>query len=251
VVTGVAPPGEDRLPPGPHRTLLEALHSLYEGAAKPGLRRIAHAIANGEYRDTISHEKVGALLRGDGLPGWMKVECVVRQLAAWHNPRLDPDGEAARFIPLWLAADRARRAGQSRPAATAAPEFAFLASDPMGPAAALMADGSTPSGLPGEPGLPSVVRGRDEIIGGLSRSLDPQHCPGRPQVLVGAAGIGKSTVAHSVAVMARRQGPQRQAWWVGAADEERLSPGTWLALPVISASLRPTGAAWALVPWPT
>jgi hypothetical protein len=203
-LTGIALPAEDRLPPGPHRALLEALHGLYEGAGKPGLRRIAAAITNGEYRDTISHEKVGALLRGDGLPGWLKVECVVRQLAAWHNPRLDPDEEAARFTVLWLAADRARRPGESPPAA-AAP------------------DSAAPPALAGETGLPSVVRGRDGIIHRLSRGLDPRHCPGRPQVLAGVAGIGKSTIAASVADVARREGARRRAWWVCAADEEQLS----------------------------
>src|ERR1700676_4698986 len=151
-MTGVALPGEDRLPPGPHRTFLEALHGLYEGAGKPGLRRIASWITKGEYPDTVSHEKVGALLRGSGLPGWLKVECVVRQLAAWHNPRLDPDEEAARFTALWLAADRARRASESRPAMETAQDSAFLASDPIGPAVAMMANGSLPSGLPGKAG---------------------------------------------------------------------------------------------------
>lgn len=222
MATGIALPGEDRLPPGPHRVLLEALHSLYEGAGKPGLRRIAAGITNGEYRDTISHEKVGALLRGTGLPGWLKVECVVRQLAVWHNPRLDPDEEAARFTALWLAADRVRGAGESRPATAAAQASAILAGDLTGPAVA-MAEGSTPSQVPGDAGLSSAVRGRDELIRRLSCGLDPQHCPGRPQVLVGAAGIGKSTIAHSVVGVARRGGLQRRAWWVCAADEERLS----------------------------
>jgi hypothetical protein len=199
-VTGIALPGEDRLPPGPHRALLEALHGLYDGAGKPGLRRIAVAITNGDYRDTISHEKVGALLRGAGLPGWLKVECVVRQLAAWHNPRLDPDAEAARFTTLWLAAH-----------------------DRTEPAAEEAAQGSMLPQVPGEAGLPAVVRGRDGIIHQIAQGLDPQHRPGRPQVLTGTAGIGKSTIARSVASLVRREGLRRRAWWVCAADEEQLS----------------------------
>jgi Tetratricopeptide repeat len=219
-VTGIALPDEDRLPPGPHRDLLEALHSLYEGAGKPGLRRIAAGITDADYRDTVSHEKIGALLRGAGLPGCLKVECVVRQLAAWHNPRLNPDEEAARFTALWLAADRVRRAGEAHPAA--APASPPPAGDPVGLAVGMTAEG-TPSRVPGEAGLSSKVRGRDELIGRLSRGLDPQHGPGRPQVLVGAAGIGKSTIAYTAAGLARRVSPQRRAWWVCAADEERLS----------------------------
>ena len=63
-MTGIALPDRDRLPPGPHRALVEALHDLYEGAGLPGLRKIAAGIADSDFLDTISHEKVGSLLRG-------------------------------------------------------------------------------------------------------------------------------------------------------------------------------------------
>jgi tetratricopeptide (TPR) repeat protein len=211
-VTGIALPGEDRLPPGPHRDFLEALHALYDGAGKPGLRLIAAATADGEYRSTISHENAGALLRGTGLPRWLKVDCVVRQLAEWHNPRLDPDEEAARFNALWLAAERARTAGAATPTA------------PQVPAA---------------PGVsPTAVRGRDEIIGRLSRGLEPGHYPWRPHVLAGPAGIGKSTIACRVADIARSKG---RAWWVCAADEERLSRD----LADVARDLKVSEADWA------
>jgi predicted NBD/HSP70 family sugar kinase len=68
------------------------------------LRKIASAIATGDYRDTVSHEKVSAMLNGEGLPRWSKLEAVVRQLAAWHVPGRDPDSEAARFLAMWEAA---------------------------------------------------------------------------------------------------------------------------------------------------
>ena len=222
MAAGILLPGEEHLPPGPHRALLEALHTLYEGAGKPGLRRIAAGVTHGEYRDTISHEKVGALLRGDGLPGWLKVEGVVRQLAIWHNPRHDPDQEAARFTALWLAADRARRVCESGPAASAVQD-APLETNAAGTAVAATAAGSAPPQPSVGDRLSSVVRGRDGIIHMLSGLLDAQPLAGRPQVLVGDAGIGKSTIACSVAGMVRDGGPQRRTWWVCAADEERLS----------------------------
>jgi hypothetical protein len=230
-VTGVAPPGKDRLPPGPHRVFVEALHGLYEGAGKPSLRRIAAGIASDDqYRDTISHEKAGALLRGAGLPGWLKVECVVLQLAAWHHPPLNPEEVAARFKELWLAADRARQP-------------ASPASDRTGPAGATTTEGIMRTGLAGEAGLPSVVRGRDELIRQICRGLDPQFCPGRPQVLIGAAGIGKSTIAASVAALARRDEPRRRTWWISAADEERLSRD----LAGLARDLGVSEANWALL----
>jgi hypothetical protein len=103
-VTGIELPGEDRLPSGGLRDLVTALHSLYRGAGRPGLRVISKAVTDGDFRDTVSHEKVSAMLHGQNLPKWSKLECVVRQLAKWHTPRLDPDQEAARFLVLWQAA---------------------------------------------------------------------------------------------------------------------------------------------------
>jgi hypothetical protein len=103
-VAGIQLPDENKLPPGRLRDLVIALHALYRGAGRPGLRKIASAIAVGDYRDTVSHEKVSAMLNGEGLPRWSKLEAVVRQLAAWHVPSRDPDSEAARFLVMWEAA---------------------------------------------------------------------------------------------------------------------------------------------------
>ncbi|MFD1538760.1 TetR/AcrR family transcriptional regulator [Nonomuraea guangzhouensis] len=70
----------------------------------PGVRRIAGAVMDGDFLDTISHEKVAAMLRGNGLSRWSKLEPVVRVLAAWNNPPLDPDRQTAVFQALWRAA---------------------------------------------------------------------------------------------------------------------------------------------------
>ncbi|WP_370968534.1 AAA family ATPase [Amycolatopsis sp. cg9] len=98
---GIAMPGPDRLPPGPHRDLVEALHELYRGAGKPGLRRIAKAVVDGDFRDTVSHEKISTMLRGESLPSWTKLEPVVRVLAGWSTARLDVDEESVRLQRLW------------------------------------------------------------------------------------------------------------------------------------------------------
>ena len=71
--------------------------------------------------------------------------------------------------------------------------------------------------------LPKVVRGRDEMIQQLHKSL---RKPGQgPAVLTGVGGAGKSTVAIAFAEMCRRRtfGRQhRDVWWVSAADESSL-----------------------------
>jgi tetratricopeptide (TPR) repeat protein len=81
--------------------------------------------------------------------------------------------------------------------------------------------------------LPPVVRGRDELMDRLVRLLDTPV--DRPQVLVGAAGSGKSTVALAVAAAARDRG--HRVWWVPAADPNQLTKGllavaTQLSAPV-------------------
>jgi hypothetical protein len=100
-VVGIELPGEDRLPPGSARDLVVALHELYRGAGRPGLRKIAKAIVFGNFTDTVSHEAISDMLNGKNVPRWSKLDCVVRQLAEWNAPRLDPSTTAARFLSLW------------------------------------------------------------------------------------------------------------------------------------------------------
>jgi hypothetical protein len=78
--------------------------------------------------------------------------------------------------------------------------------------------------VPSEPG-PVVMHGREQIVDGLLRQLDRRRLPGRPQVLYGVGGVGKSTIARTVAGRAREKDPRRRVWWISAADDERLSGG--------------------------
>jgi hypothetical protein len=103
-MVGIELPGEERLPAGPKRDLVVALHELYRGAGKPGLRAIAKAIAKGDYRDMASHEAVSDMLNGKTVPRWSKLDCVVRQLAVWNATPLHPDQVAERFLLMWEAA---------------------------------------------------------------------------------------------------------------------------------------------------
>jgi Orotidine 5'-phosphate decarboxylase / HUMPS family len=113
-MVGIEPPGKDRLPEGPRRDLVLALHDVYRGAGRPGLRRIANEISrNHDYRDTVSYETAGAILHGEGVPRWSKLECLVRQLVAWHHPHLDADEQVSRFLALWNTASNPAESSQS------------------------------------------------------------------------------------------------------------------------------------------
>jgi hypothetical protein len=104
-MVGIELPGEDRLPRGQARDLVVALHGLYRGAGRPGLRRIAEAVrSRDDLRDSVSHETISDMLNGKGIPRWSKLDCVVRQLAEWNTPMLDPLRTAKCFQRLWGAA---------------------------------------------------------------------------------------------------------------------------------------------------
>jgi CRP/FNR family transcriptional regulator, cyclic AMP receptor protein len=103
-MVGIELPDEERLPAGSARDLVIALHELYRGAGRPGLRRIAKAVASSDFTDTVSHEAVSSMLNGEHVPRWFKIDCVVRQLAVWNAPQLDPGRTAELFLSLWEAA---------------------------------------------------------------------------------------------------------------------------------------------------
>lgn len=75
------------LAPGPHRELVDALHTLHHRAGWPSLRHLA--------ADTgVSHTTVSKALSSPTLPSWGTVELLVEAMG----------GDVARFHELWLAA---------------------------------------------------------------------------------------------------------------------------------------------------
>ena len=106
---GIALPGMDKVPPGPRRDLVEALHELYRQAGFPGTRTISKDSRDRgdvlHLRDTISHEGVSAMSRGEGAPRWSKIECLVRILVDRAVSHPDVEATLARFHELWLLAD--------------------------------------------------------------------------------------------------------------------------------------------------
>jgi hypothetical protein len=75
--------------------------------------------------------------------------------------------------------------------------------------------------IPCESG-PQVVHGRGNVVEYLLQQAE-ERCPIPPQLLVGAGGMGKSTIARLVATKFRDRDSRRLVWWISAADEDRLS----------------------------
>ncbi|MFG2434650.1 hypothetical protein [Streptomyces sp. NPDC048508] len=104
-------PSPDRLPPGSHRDLLEAIHLLHQEAGWPGLQKTSLAIRErDDLHDTISHQGIGKILRGETLPvQWLKLEALVRQYLSWNTARRDRiDAEVLRIQELWQRAVASR-----------------------------------------------------------------------------------------------------------------------------------------------
>jgi tetratricopeptide (TPR) repeat protein len=75
--------------------------------------------------------------------------------------------------------------------------------------------------------LPVETRGRDRVLGQLRKWL--RRPPAATIVLVGLGGIGKSTVATTLAERAVRRGRlgrrSRRVWWISAVDQLSLAAG--------------------------
>ncbi len=106
-MTGIRMPDEQRLPPGPRRELVSALHDLYELAGKPAARTISACIRErDELPGTLSHEGVSSVLRGSAVPRWANLESLVRILVEQRRVG-QPDVEAIviQIHGLWRIAD--------------------------------------------------------------------------------------------------------------------------------------------------
>jgi tetratricopeptide repeat protein len=207
-------PGPDQLQPGPMRDLVAALHELYRAAGKPGVRVISADIRRDQdLRDTVSHETVSAMLRGDGLPRWDKVECVVRVLAARSVARPSPDAEVRRFLPLWLTASDAPPVTAPQRSTVHSEDF-IVAADVREPE-----ENVRPAQLPRIVGSLPVrnvnFTGRDLILDEAHRTLTSDAT--FPVVLHGLGGTGKTQVA--VEYIYRWAATEREmVWWIPAED---------------------------------
>jgi hypothetical protein len=95
----------------------------------PSLRQIALAVKNDDrFSDTVSHEKVSAMLHGTGVPRWSKLQPVVETLATMSTPPRAAGHTTQRFKVLWDAASATQPAASlPSPASVAARlRYAFV-----------------------------------------------------------------------------------------------------------------------------
>ncbi|MFC4065730.1 FxSxx-COOH system tetratricopeptide repeat protein [Actinoplanes subglobosus] len=145
------------------------------------------------------------MLRGDGLPKWVKLECVVRVLAARSVERRDPQEVVRHFLQLWLRA--------SDDSDSAVPD---LEGPAEGAVTAPVAEESTNAIR--QRGLPernSDFTGRDLLLDEVRRKLGEGRS--LPVILHGLGGTGKTQVA--VEYLYRWAVAEHDlVWWVPAQD---------------------------------
>ncbi|MDR7324711.1 MULTISPECIES: FxSxx-COOH system tetratricopeptide repeat protein [Catenuloplanes] len=175
------------------------LQLLYRAAGRPAYRKVSDAIRDRhDMPDTVSHETVSAIIRGAVLPRWIKVECVVRQLAAMAVTRPDPEAEVRRFHLLWSSEDDRQRER----------DLTRSARQPTGSPAAHGLRRPIGEGLPPQ----GLFIGRHELLDRVGAELAVQlHMP---IVLHGPAGMGKTHLAIEYAH--RHRGDYDYIWWVPA-----------------------------------
>ena len=198
--------------------LVAELQQLHRAAGRPSYRRISSEIRKQNHMpDTVSHETVSALLRGDGgLTRWSKVECVVRYLAAIAIHRPDLDEEVRRFHSLWLAASD--RMSQPSPPVDADPVAAPPRPHPAEPSeVASPSAGFSPMGL--APHRNAGFTGRTELLDLIRTGLVGE--PWQPLILYGLGGVGKTQLAAEYSH--RHADAYDLIWWIAAQDRSQAT----------------------------
>jgi tetratricopeptide (TPR) repeat protein len=213
-------PRPDRLPPGPLRDLIYALHDLYRDAGLPSTRMISSGIRKrSDLPDTVSHETISLMLRGQGVPRWIKLECVVRHLAYIAVRKPDVAATLGRFHELWSAA-----VTEDQVVVTADPHDVPVGSSPViipsGLSAPQLKDMSSVPAMDLLAGLPprnTSFVGREHQL----RVIDGILGAGAGVLtLNGIGGVGKTQLA--VEYIHRFRDHHSVIWWVPAEHPSRL-----------------------------
>jgi len=204
------------------------LHRLYDRAARPAGRRISRTIFRSQGLEAVSHETVSAVLRGDSVPAWGKVQSIVTALARLSvrpvsEEQIDQLMEL--FYGLWIAIGRSPET-VPEPAKS---EPVDVAPQPAAPAPTTAPadesttdrrrdNGAAATRLMGTlPDRNPDFTGR-EILLDTMRRLHRSH-PHQPLVLYGLGGVGKTQLAREY--VERYADQYAIVWWVSAGREER------------------------------
>ncbi|MEV4516689.1 FxSxx-COOH system tetratricopeptide repeat protein [Dactylosporangium sp. NPDC049525] len=207
----IALPGLDKVPEGPLRGFVTAIHALYDAAGQPAARVIAKATIDlppGEFQ-SVSHETVSATLRAGTVPAWEKVRSMLHVMAMMAPFEYDLTALEQQTIELWRGA---RHEIQDAPVAVipAQPQPA-----PALPPPTLTLDDVTPLIGVRPPAAPGFV-GRGALLEAMRAAL----AAGADVRLVlhGPVGAGKTQAV--LQHLERHADDERPVWWVPSATAE-------------------------------
>lgn len=207
----IALPGLDKLPDGPLRDFVTAVHAIYDAAGQPAARVIAKATIDlppGEFQ-SVSHETVSATLRAGTVPAWEKIRSMLRVMATMAPFEYDLTTLEQQTIELWR---QARHELQDAPPVAVIP--VQPQPNPTPPPAAPLSDVAPLIGVrpPAEPGFV----GREALIESMGAAI----AAGTDVRLVlhGPVGTGKTQAV--LQYLERHVDADRPVWWVPSATAE-------------------------------
>jgi tetratricopeptide (TPR) repeat protein len=224
-------PGPDRLPVGPLRDFVVALHELYDQAGQPAARLISLDTFNLPRRlESVSHQTISSTLQGNAVPGWGKVRSIVISLAGRSDMDLNDHEIDRRFKSLWVKARTALQTrGEPGPPAPSnrplAPEIspasspsAIRTGEILRPRIEVTPASDSPPIKGGLPHLDVAFTGREALLHDMRTGM--RNNPRTPLVLHGVSGAGKTELAREY--VERHADEYPVTWWIEADDLERV-----------------------------
>ncbi|GFJ78945.1 ATP-binding protein [Phytohabitans houttuyneae] len=202
-------PGLDKLPEGPLRDFVAAIHEIYDVAGQPAARVIAKAtVALPSEFQSVSHETASAMLRASTVPAWEKVRSMLHVLASMAPFDYDSTLLEQRTVELWR---RARHELQDT-----VPPHGEERARPIAPAATV-AEREEPAPLIGfRPSAAPGFIGREGLIESIHTTL--HSGPDVRLVLHGPIGAGKTQAV--LQYLDRHTAADDPVWWVPSATTD-------------------------------
>jgi tetratricopeptide (TPR) repeat protein len=209
----IALPGLDKVPDGPLREFVSAVHAIYDAAGQPAARVIAKATVDlppGQFQ-SVSHETVSATLRAGTVPAWEKIRSMLHVMAAMAPFEYDLTTLERETNALWR---KARHEIQETPPVVVIPPQPQPNVTP--PPVVPVDDVAPLLGVP-PPAAPGFV-GREALLEAMESSLAAG--PDVRLVLHGPVGTGKTQAV--LQHLERHADRERPVWWVPSATVESV-----------------------------
>ncbi|MET7420109.1 FxSxx-COOH system tetratricopeptide repeat protein [Dactylosporangium sp. NPDC005555] len=208
----IALPGLDKVPEGPLRDFVSAVHAIYDAAGQPAARVIAKAtvdLPTHEFQ-SVSHETVSATLRAGTVPAWEKIRSMLHVMTAMAPFEYDLTALEQDMIALWRLARHVLQDTPQAPVIPVQPQPNLTPPPPAAPQVDVtLLAGVRPPAAPGFVGRGALIEWMgDALAGGTDVRL----------VLYGPVGTGKTQAV--LQYLERHADADHPVWWVPSTTVE-------------------------------